>query len=770
MILPRIEVILWLWICCKVEIYDLAIDILRIYWKKEEMQRNVFHDILRYVVLLGKRSSPNPIATFPPTCMRHTMLYYLMSLPHNIPHYLEGCDYFQRILLSGIQSGLYVDFVFNDNIDDESFICSLTKGLNVFLICTDDEDDLMEMNISLSRVCPKNCLFWIDEQIKDKFLMPNTVTSAEGFWNFLFGYSLSSMAAIQQPLAVPLCCGSVKFPYFKPGNITFFTLMSALGNWGLGTQLNVDDEAGKISDMTREAMANMQSDTRQERAVELISQLYALCQDAIKGLAFTITDFKDQFYPPLLIAAPYTTKDVRDLFKSMARNEEDLKCVEKVVELEQTPNYCYDVNMAEFGCDLQKINSNIRFFQAERIDFLDIVASLHSSFRFSPYLRLPLIGKSINGDLSFVSVQNSSRLAYSRNRQAYDKVIHKIGNTLASRLLAPNTIKMLEKVPSQIVAITDLPIEWMEVNGVPLAFTHDICRIPETPVSGILAHYGISKFASMYRIPKDIMSKTLVVYGCREEEFVRWQDSADDTVKSVGARSVICSSMDDFERQVKKYKPELLIIDTHGGTDLDNHQSYLMMGDEKVFPKNIAERGISARMVFLSACNTAPCYNAINTVANAFIEAGAFVVTSSYLPLEIAESSILYIRILRQLSIAAKKNVHRNWLSFISHILRTSFVMTPLVESLKDGELSKVDPMAIGKVNAISMMFENRTELYRKLKMGEEVEGLRYDFAKTIPHYLMYTTIGRADLVEFEVAVEASQKKYKILMENLYKI
>lgn len=721
------------------------------------MQKNDFNNVLRYVVLLGKRTLPNPIPTFPPICMRHKMLYYLTSLPHNIPHFLAGCDYFQQVLLSGIQSGLHVDFVFNDNIEDESFICSLTKGLNVFLICTDDAKDLMDMNISLSRVCPSNCVFWIDEQVKDKFMMLKTVTSAEEFWNFLFEYSLPSMSAIHEPLAVPLCGGSVKFPYFNPGNITFFTLMSALGNWGIDTKLNADAEVGRISEMSREALADMQADTRQERTVDLISQLYSLCQEAIKNVKVRITDFKDQFYPPLLIAAPYTTKDVRALFKTMARSEEKLKCVDNVVELEQTPNYCYDVNIAELGCDFQKIIPYIKFCQAGRIDFLDIVASLHSSFRFSPYLRLPLIGKSINGELSFVSVRNSSRLAYSKDRQAYDKVIHKIGHTLASRLLAPKTLEMLENVPSQIVAMTDLPIEWMEVNGVPLAFTHDVCRIPETPASGILTHYAIARYSSMYRIPKDIMRKTLVVYGCREEGFVMWQESADDAIQRVGAHSVICSCIDDFEREVKKYKPELLIIDTHGGTDLDNHQTYLMMGDEKVYPKDIAQRGISAQMVFLSACNTAPCYNAINTVANAFMEVGASVVTSSYLPLEVAESSILYIRILNQLCIAAKQNVHRNWLSFISHILRTSFAMTPLVELVKDGGKPGTNPLAIGMVNTISMKFENRAELYRKLKAGEEVEGLRYDFTKTIPHYLMYTTIGRADLIEFEVAVEARQ-------------
>ena len=146
-------------------------------------------------------------------------------------------------------------------------------------------------------------------------------------------------------------------------------------------------------------------------------------------------------------------------------------------------------------------------------------------------------------------------------------------------------------------------------------------------------------------------------------------------------------------------------------------------------------------------------------MANAFLEQGASAITSSYLPLDVKESSVLYIRILNQLSMAAKMNVHRNWLAFISHILRTSFIMTPLVDSAKKEE--PVDPMLTGKVNALSMIFENRATIYRKLKAGEEVEGLKYDFAKAVPHYLMYTTVGRADLIEFEVSAEKRREEFE---------
>ena len=727
---------------------------------------DITYGMIHYFVMLGRRTGSNPIAVLPPLCMRHNLLHYLTSLPHNVFHFLHGCDYLQHVMLAGVKSGLEVDFVFNDSIEDLSLNAALSKGLNVFLICAEEEDELIEMNVSLSRVYTKNCLFWIDETQKGKFIMPQVVTSEKEFFDLLFDYAQPLMSNIDAPLCVPLCGGSVIFPYFNPANITFFTLASALGNWGVGTFINSDLEVARMGEKSSEALADMYAWSRQEKSVDILGQLYSLCFDAFRTNSEKSLGFSDQNYPPIVVAAPYTNKDVRDFFKQIANSEKELQQIDKIVELEETPNYCYDVRAEDIGGDFGKNNTFINHFHADRLDFLDLVAYLHCSFKFSPYLRLPIICKSINTELSFVGTKNNIQLAYAKDRNAYDKAIHKVGETMAEKLLAPKTAKMLENMPAQIVAMTDLPIEWMEVNGVPLGFTHDVCRMPETPSSGLLMHYGIARFYNLYRISEDILTKTLLVYGCRENAFKKWQEKADIYAGVLGAKAEVCQSLEEFENAVKKHKPEFLIIDTHGGADLQNHQSFIYMGDEKVYPKDIAERGICARLVFISACNTAPCYNDFNTVANALLEVGASAVTSSYLPLDVDESSMLYIRILNQLNIAAKQDIHRNWLAFISHILRTSFTMTPLVENARKEGAELMDPMLTSKVNTLSMIFKNRAKIYRKLKTGEEVEGFKYDLSQTAPHYLMYTTIGRADLVMFESSMKKRQEEFQKMMEE----
>lgn len=728
---------------------------------------DITYTVIRYFVMLGKRFSPNPIAVLPPFSTENSLINYLFSFPHNLHHYLEGCDYFQRVLLSGFQSGLQVYFVFNDSIEEPSFSTMISNGLNVFLICTDNDEDLMEMNISLSRVCANNCLFWINASKKEKFLMPKVITTANEFWSFLFKYSQPLIDKVNSPLCVPICGGDIEFPYFKPANITYFTLESALGNWGVGTLNDSQNELNNIIKKTKESLDNLQSSMRQDKMVDIATQLFGLCKNAYQTMPTKDFGFSDQNYPPLIISAPFTSKDVRDIFKKIAHWEDhSFQDVDVLIEIEQTPNYCFDLNTEKIKIDTERLNTLIRLFQSNRLGFIDFAASLHCSFRFSPYLRLPLISKSVNTELSFVSAKNNYKLTYSKDRLAYDKAIHKVGQLLSTKLLFPKACQMLETIPSQIVALTDLPIEWMEINGVPLGFSHDVCRIPETPASGMLTHYGIGRYSAYYKIPYDILNKTLVIYGCREGAFKEWQEKADAVASILGAKTMICQSLKEFDVAVKQYKPDFLIIDTHGGTDLVNHQSYIYMGNEKVYPNDIANHNISAPLIFISACNTAPCYNDVNTIANAFLEVGACAVTSSYLPLDVDESSMLYIRIMNQLSVACKQNIHRNWLAFISHMLRTSFIMTPLVASAIDKESQSINPLSVGRINTLSMVFKNRSKLYRDLKNNNEIEGVKYDFTAVIPHYLMYTTIGRADLVEFDVAAKKRVEIFDDLMNG----
>ena len=51
------------------------------------------------------------------------------------------------------------------------------------------------------------------------------------------------------------------------------------------------------------------------------------------------------------------------------------------------------------------------------------------------------------------------------------------------------------------------------------------------------------------------------------------------------------------------------------------------------------------------------------------------------------------------------------------------------------------------------MFFRRRTDIYKNLNTNMFTKGLGADYQNIIPHYLMYSTLGRADLIRFEASL-----------------
>ena len=203
---------------------------------------------------------------------------------------------------------------------------------------------------------------------------------------------------------------------------------------------------------------------------------------------------------------------------------------------------------------------------------------------------------------------------------------------------------------------------------------------------------------------------------------------------------------------MEEFDPQLLIIDTHGGVDGNTHKSFLMFGNDVLNGDDIIISGIHPRLVFLSACNTFNTYNTIATIANAFFQVGSLAVTTSYMPVMVQPATTLYIRLLNNLHIAANKRIHKNWLSFMSHLLRTSYIQAPIDNVNKKG--NEPNLYELTSLTTQSMHFKNRREIYKNLNNNSFTKGMGANYQNIIPHYLMYSTLGRADMIRFEVSLD----------------
>src|SRR5690606_2782146 len=105
------------------------------------------------------------------------------------------------------------------------------------------------------------------------------------------------------------------------------------------------------------------------------------------------------------------------------------------------------------------------------------------------------------------------------------------------------------------------------------------------------------------------------------------------------------------------HRPSLLIVDTHGDFQANEVGSVLQFGEEWLNGNQVVAMPRVPPLIFLSCCWGAPVYGCANTIAQAFFEAGALSVTTTFLPVGIDEGTLLYYRLLNNLKTAARKSL-----------------------------------------------------------------------------------------------------------------
>lgn len=372
-------------------------------------------------------------------------------------------------------------------------------------------------------------------------------------------------------------------------------------------------------------------------------------------------------YPILILVSPYISIMYSGVIKKSAKTKKQ-RAVSKLFLSEQNKSYSYTVDdeisnilsYHEIGQVLLEINTKLLY--------LDYISWLHSRFTYSPVIRLPRVTKSINAEVAFLN--NSFPQNESKNI-----TIEKFGKKITSLVLDDQIKDLIKERDGQIFVISDLPLEWMYIDGLPLCFTHDVCRIPEfnnnAIVNSVIAHKR-----RRFVIEDDVIKKTLVIHCASDSDDVMQNafKVIDSFKESYGFQSINCKNVQEIKKAIEKYQPHLLIFDCHGAYDKKSEQCHLIIDDDNgvvLSGDDIVAKGISAPLVFISACSTMPPNGLTNLLTDAFMEAGALSVTATLLPLNIHDASVTIVRLLSKLRLKENSSIHCNWLQFVSHVSRT---------------------------------------------------------------------------------------------------
>lgn len=707
--------------------------------------RNAFKSDIVYIVLIDEYEK-NQLPFLFPQNINSSSLDCLKFFPKNL-FQLENPEFYLINEINDIESKPYRISFFKrtDTTELLKFIKS-TKNLKILLL--EDEKDkilkseLVRQNDFLTKILNIDNSEFGNEinSLLDRLILEK---------NEIFG-ALKIKNEVSEYLSINLETSKLKtFDYFIPTKNNYLIYNNLIGNFSYKYDTEEDIVENEIKKAIKESSSfnRLNLYLKQIKSFDFLTKTYGR---ASFPLPYTF-DVK-----PIIFCLPFNNPDILDFFPK--NKDKDFKKRIATIQVEQTTNY---INVFETNSDENitsehiTVNAGAQFIK-QKFHFLDSIGFLISSFSFSPYVRLPLLGKSIYRELSFLAPQHFHKFLTLKSQNKISDTIFKIGDKISSKIFSEKFKNNLRKRNSQIIGISDLPLEWIRINKIPLSFSHDITRLPETTHNNLIQSYAFNSVLD-FEVKQDIIKRTLVIVGTEDIEFKKWRNLIDESSKEKGFTIKTCLTVKDFIKTVLEFKPDFLIIDSHADFNSTNKQTFIKIGNEELTHDDIINNLIMVPLVYLSACGTSPTYGTFNPIANAFLQMGAKSVTSTYLPIDIDSSTMIYLTILNNLDSVANKGSFNNWLEYICYNVRSSLLHRTFIPLLDENpEYEKIYHDLIQKI----LYFKERPNIFNEIqKIQQEIPRKIFNQNKSkIYEFLYYTNIGRGDLVLFEKYKEIFKK------------
>lgn len=716
-------------------------------------------------ILITKQGTENSFL-LPPEEFDTRIIEFIKYCPKDIIQLKDGIDFYEIAFRYGLNNPYDFNVIYDANVKFFLPDIKFRKQVKLFFIDLESKDihDIISSLRMLHSPLHYYCL--INENENTPHLLENVVGNPEEFiWSIIqdqqkIGEELGYPDLDINPSLFITYKKFIELHYFIPSRNNYLMMNSLIGNFITAPDNTSSKEElmQKVGEESSSAHKQPNSFTRQNIFVSQIKKLDYFLSVGLQENVLKKNMSTEALYAPIVLIAPFHNPDTAE-FHGLPDTVE-IKNILDSIQVEQTENYITQRMMKE-DVKPEFFIGGMQYMQY-LLAYLDDVAFLHASNWYSPVVRLPFKGKSIYRELSFFRTSAFAHLSNPKNRKNLQKTITRFSDVYKKSSISPQLEKIIKERNRQVIVMSDLPIEWLHLDGIPFSFTHDICRLPMAGFRGLMSLYAKNnQFA--FTVSKDILKKTLVIFGSNEPAFLAWQNPCLALAKEKGFNAVYCNNIAAVREELAKYNPDFLIFDCHGSYDKKSSSTYLWIGNEKLTNEVIVKENITAPLVFLSACGTAPTYGTINTIANSFFENGCFSVTTTYMPVEINSSSILYLRLLNKLEMAAEKGLHKNWLEFASHVIRTSSVLEKfnLARFKSAREIDRKLREESEKALLDSLLFSRRRKLHNTINERiKKLSGIDVNtFENVIPEYLFYSNLGRSDLLYFETWLTAFREK-----------
>ncbi len=336
-----------------------------------------------------------------------------------------------------------------------------------------------------------------------------------------------------------------------------------------------------------------------------------------------------------------------------------------------------EVGKPEFGpigiLVSQQLSDDMRAFTA--------ALAMLSSATLCPVLRLEPKLNQVRGDSAelarCVRVNAGPNYAWKQAR-----MMRMMGQKMRS-LIHPDFLTRIEaKETGRIEGlklITDLPLELMPSNGMPLGLRFDVSRI--SPVPGNLFWQCCNQ--TPIHVPAYVFYEVLVVRSFKKTDPIRrileqafQVISAPGNLKNVKYHFVDVETQQQFVDAVNSFQGAIMIFDGHGRYDANLGIGQLIVGGVPLDTWALKRVCQLPPVVMFSASDTQPIEGSHGSVATAAFALGARAVLATMFPIQAQHSSIMMARMLLRLDqfVPLAKSIFPvlTWRHVVSGMLRMS--------------------------------------------------------------------------------------------------
>ena len=268
-----------------------------------------------------------------------------------------------------------------------------------------------------------------------------------------------------------------------------------------------------------------------------------------------------------------------------------------------------------------------------------------------------------------------------------------------------NRLQLLGKSVQGIKLVSDLPLEWLRIQGVPIMLRHECSRIPLVPSS---LGYAIATDQDPLLIPPSVLTDVLIIRSFDQNDPIRLvleqgleSSPYDGATWQVNYRFVDVETPDEIVKALNSHAGAIVVFDCHGSFAADEYFSALIVGGRQVrlweLRKNIKHM---PPIVLLSACDTLPVDGSHASVASGMLQLGARTVLATLLPIDSRKAAIFLCRLFYRIgefvptALRVKRRV--SWREVVSGMTKMSHMTECLWYLSKQGML---DPTSFDELH-----------------------------------------------------------------------